>query len=135
SRPAAVKLPSRPAASNTIRLPAEGRRWRRFCISRAYRHDEDFPASQSAGSQLIYPKGRKREAAMTGTAGEMVKTGETAEAGETAKQPAARRERGGRSARREQRAHSSQGLGQPYILRNIPTYDVLSEENLLRIEE
>ena len=46
-----------------------------------------------------------------------------------------RRERGGRTARREQRSHGPQGLGRPYILRNIPTYDVLSEENLLRIEE
>ena len=48
---------------------------------------------------------------------------------------ARRRERGGRTARREQRTHSSQGLGRPYIVRNIPTYDVLSEENLVRIEE
>ena len=46
-----------------------------------------------------------------------------------------RRERGGgRIARRELRAHGSQGLGRPYIVRNIPTYDILSEENLLRIE-
>ena len=48
---------------------------------------------------------------------------------------ARRRERGGRTARREQRTHPSQGLGRPYIVRNIPTYDVLSEENLVRIEE
>jgi trimethylamine--corrinoid protein Co-methyltransferase len=45
-----------------------------------------------------------------------------------------KRERGGRSARREQRSHGSQGLGRPYILRNIPTYDVLGEENLLKVE-
>jgi trimethylamine--corrinoid protein Co-methyltransferase len=46
-----------------------------------------------------------------------------------------RRERGGgRTARRELRSHGSEGLGRPYIVRNIPTYDILSEENLLRIE-
>ncbi|WP_127599384.1 trimethylamine methyltransferase family protein [Nitratireductor alexandrii] len=45
-----------------------------------------------------------------------------------------RRERGGRSARREQRAHGGQGPGRPYITRNIPTYDILSDENLARIE-
>jgi trimethylamine--corrinoid protein Co-methyltransferase len=38
-------------------------------------------------------------------------------------------------ARREQRSHGSAGLGRPYIVRNIPTYDILSEENLVRIEE
>lgn len=48
--------------------------------------------------------------------------------------PARRRERGGRVARRDQRSHGSQGLGRPFIMRNIPTYDVLSEENLVRIE-
>ncbi len=47
----------------------------------------------------------------------------------------ARRERGGRTARREQRSHGSEGLGRPYIVRNIPTYDILSEENLVRIEQ
>ena len=46
-----------------------------------------------------------------------------------------RRERGGRQARRDQRSHGSQGLGRPYIVRNIPTYDILSEENLVRIEK
>ncbi|MFU0503900.1 trimethylamine methyltransferase family protein [Pseudaminobacter sp. NGMCC 1.201702] len=55
---------------------------------------------------------------------------------ETAVQPAQRRERGGgRHARRELRSHGPQGVGRPYIMRNIPTYDVLSEENLVRIEE
>lgn len=44
------------------------------------------------------------------------------------------RRRLGRQARREERSHRGGGLGRPYILRNIPTYDVLSEENLLRIE-
>jgi len=47
---------------------------------------------------------------------------------------ARRRERGGRNARREMRSHGSERLGRPYIVRNIPTYDVLSEENLLRVE-
>jgi trimethylamine--corrinoid protein Co-methyltransferase len=55
---------------------------------------------------------------------------------DTAPEPvASRRERGGgRIARREQRSHGARGLGRPYILRNIPTYDILSEESLLRIE-
>jgi len=43
--------------------------------------------------------------------------------------------RAGRGARREQRSHGPRGLGRPYIVRNIPTYDVLGEESLLRIEE
>jgi trimethylamine--corrinoid protein Co-methyltransferase len=46
-----------------------------------------------------------------------------------------RRERGGRQARRLIRSHGAQGPGRPYIVRNIPTYDILSEEYLLRIEE
>ena len=47
-----------------------------------------------------------------------------------------RRERGGgRHARRELRSHGAQGPGRPYITRNIPTYDILSEENLIRIEQ
>jgi trimethylamine---corrinoid protein Co-methyltransferase len=41
--------------------------------------------------------------------------------------------RSGRQARQIQRAAKS-GPGRPYIVRNIPTYDVLSEENLIRIE-
>src|SRR5262245_48189742 len=49
--------------------------------------------------------------------------------------PARRRERGGRLARRDQRSHGPQGLGRPYIVRGIPTYDIMSEENLVRIEE
>ena len=49
--------------------------------------------------------------------------------------PVRKRERGGRTARREQRSHGSEGLGRPYIVRNIPTYDILSEENLVRIEQ
>ncbi|OJT96336.1 MAG: trimethylamine methyltransferase [Rhizobium sp. 63-7] len=42
-----------------------------------------------------------------------------------------RRARGGRSNRRDA---STKPLGVPYIRRNIPTYDILSEENLLKIE-
>ena len=45
-----------------------------------------------------------------------------------------RRERGGRSARREQRSHGASGPGRPFIKRAIPTYDILSEDNLVRIE-
>jgi trimethylamine---corrinoid protein Co-methyltransferase len=41
--------------------------------------------------------------------------------------------RSGRQARAAQRA-AKPGPGRPYIIRNIPTYDVLSEENLIRIE-
>jgi len=46
-----------------------------------------------------------------------------------------KRERAGRDARREQRSHGPRGLGRPYIVRNIPTYDILGEESLIRIEE
>lgn len=42
--------------------------------------------------------------------------------------------RSGRQARQLERSKKGTGLGRPFILRNIPTYDVLSEENLLRIE-
>jgi trimethylamine--corrinoid protein Co-methyltransferase len=62
--------------------------------------------------------------------------GEAMPAAEVVTEPVKRRERGGgRSARREMRSHGSEGLGRPYIVRNIPTYDVLSEENLVRIEQ
>ncbi len=44
------------------------------------------------------------------------------------------RARSGRQARQAERAQKGTGHGRPYILRNIPTYDVLSEENLLKIE-
>ncbi|MEZ5809983.1 MAG: trimethylamine methyltransferase family protein [Rhizobiaceae bacterium] len=47
----------------------------------------------------------------------------------------ARRQRGGRSARREARSGGPVVAHRPYIVRNIPTYDVLSEENLVRIEK
>jgi len=55
-------------------------------------------------------------------------------AAELKEQAPARRERSGRQAKRDQRSHGSSGLGRPYIVRNIPTYDILSEENLVRIE-
>ena len=42
--------------------------------------------------------------------------------------------RSGRQARHVQRATKGGGMGQPYIIRNIPTYDILSDENLLKIE-
>ena len=46
-----------------------------------------------------------------------------------------RRERsGGRAAQREARSQRGAGLGRPYIIRNIPTFDIMSEENLVRIE-
>jgi trimethylamine--corrinoid protein Co-methyltransferase len=43
--------------------------------------------------------------------------------------------RSGRAARQSERAQKGGGLGRPYIMRNIPTYDILSEENLGRIED
>jgi trimethylamine--corrinoid protein Co-methyltransferase len=43
-------------------------------------------------------------------------------------------QRSGRQARQAQRATRGGGMGRPYILRNIPTYDVMSDENLLKIE-
>ncbi|MGB4827002.1 MAG: trimethylamine methyltransferase family protein [Paracoccaceae bacterium] len=42
--------------------------------------------------------------------------------------------RSGRQARQVERARKGGGMGRPFIVRNIPPYDVLSEENLLRIE-
>ena len=42
--------------------------------------------------------------------------------------------RSGRLARQAERAKKGGGMGRPYIVRNIPTYDILSEENLIRIE-
>ena len=42
--------------------------------------------------------------------------------------------RSGRQARAAERSRKSGGIGRPYIQRGIPTYDVLSEENLIRIE-
>jgi trimethylamine--corrinoid protein Co-methyltransferase len=43
--------------------------------------------------------------------------------------------RSGRAARQFERAQKGGGLGRPYIVRNIPTYDIVSEENLVRIED
>ena len=45
-----------------------------------------------------------------------------------------RHQRSGRAARAAERSKKGARVGRPYILRNIPTYDVLSEENLIRIE-
>lgn len=39
-----------------------------------------------------------------------------------------------RSARGPRRDNSAKPVGVPYIIRNIPTYDILSEENLVKIE-
>lgn len=41
---------------------------------------------------------------------------------------------GGRAARRAVRSRGPVKLGRPYIVRGIPPYDILSEENLVRIE-
>src|SRR5690606_24863245 len=110
------------AASKTMRPPAEGSSRRRFRISASYASDENFPASlpyaSTLGSQRQFPEDGVDDATV-----------------ELLAEPHRKRERSGRSARREQRSHGSQGLGRPYIVRNIPTYDVLGEESLLRIEE
>lgn len=42
--------------------------------------------------------------------------------------------RSGRQARQVERAKKGGGIGRPYIVRNIPSYDVLSEENLQKVE-
>ncbi|MDO8884820.1 trimethylamine methyltransferase family protein [Pseudotabrizicola sp.] len=42
--------------------------------------------------------------------------------------------RSGRQARQVERSQKATGHGRPYIVRGIPTYDILSEENLVRIE-
>jgi len=44
------------------------------------------------------------------------------------------RARSGRAARRAERSTARPGHAAPYIVRNIPTYDVLGEESLQRIE-
>ncbi len=41
-----------------------------------------------------------------------------------------RHQRSGRAARQAERSRKGGGVGRPYILRNIPTYDILGEENL-----
>lgn len=46
----------------------------------------------------------------------------------------ARPVRSGRQARQAERGTRGGGVSRPGILRNIPTYDILSEENLVRIE-
>lgn len=44
------------------------------------------------------------------------------------------RVRSGRQARQAERAQKGGGLGRPYITRNIPTYDIVGEEGLIKIE-
>ncbi|MCB6177264.1 trimethylamine methyltransferase family protein [Rhodobacter sp. Har01] len=44
------------------------------------------------------------------------------------------RARSGRQARAAERSRKGGGVGRPYIVRNIPPYDILSEDNLQRIE-
>ncbi len=44
------------------------------------------------------------------------------------------RVRSGRQARQAERAQKGGGLGRPYIIRNIPTYDIVGEEGLVKIE-
>jgi trimethylamine---corrinoid protein Co-methyltransferase len=51
-----------------------------------------------------------------------------------AESAAPHRERSGRQSRRDKRAGGPVGNYPPYIMRNIPTYDVLGEESLLKIE-
>jgi len=48
--------------------------------------------------------------------------------------PEPKRQRGGRQQRREARVGVEQGTHRPYIVRGIPTYDIASEESLVRIE-
>ncbi|NBE08395.1 trimethylamine methyltransferase family protein [Paragemmobacter ruber] len=45
-----------------------------------------------------------------------------------------RHQRAGRAARTAERARKAVRVGRPYITRNIPPYDVLGEESLIRIE-
>ena len=45
-----------------------------------------------------------------------------------------RHQRAGRAARTAERQRKGARVGRPYILRNVPTYDVLGEESLQRIE-
>jgi trimethylamine--corrinoid protein Co-methyltransferase len=45
-----------------------------------------------------------------------------------------KRQRGGRNQRREARLSGDQAIGRPYIVRGLPTYDILSDECLTAIE-
>lgn len=45
-----------------------------------------------------------------------------------------RHQRSGRAARAAERSRKGARVGRPYIMRNIPTYDIMGEENLVRIE-
>jgi trimethylamine---corrinoid protein Co-methyltransferase len=42
---------------------------------------------------------------------------------------------GGRQSRRDKRVGGPVGIYPPYIMRNIPTYDILSEDNLQKVEK
>ncbi|MCC5986645.1 MAG: trimethylamine methyltransferase family protein [Pararhodobacter sp.] len=48
--------------------------------------------------------------------------------------PAGRARRSGRAARKAERS-AAQQQGRPYIIRNLPPHDILSEESLVRIEQ
>ncbi len=48
--------------------------------------------------------------------------------------PEGKRQRGGRQKMREARVGVEAGVHRPYIVRGIPTYDILSEESLVAIE-
>jgi trimethylamine--corrinoid protein Co-methyltransferase len=48
--------------------------------------------------------------------------------------PEGKRQRGGRQKMRDARVGVEAGVHRPYIVRGIPTYDILSEESLVAIE-
>ena len=48
--------------------------------------------------------------------------------------PDGKRQRGGRQQRRDARVGVEPGVHRPYIIRGIPTYDILSEDSLQAIE-
>ena len=54
--------------------------------------------------------------------------------GEFTTAPETKRQRGGRTRRRDARLSSDAAVGRPYIVRKLPTYDILSEESLTKIE-
>ena len=49
--------------------------------------------------------------------------------------PEPKRQRGGRQKLRDARVGVEAGVHRPYIVRGIPTYDILSEESLVAIEK
>jgi len=48
--------------------------------------------------------------------------------------PEPKRQRGGRQKMRDARVGVEAGIHRPYIVRGIPTYDILSDESLTKIE-